>query len=497
MATVSVLIPARNEKYLEKTLRNVLDNAEGDTEIICVLDGYLPDPQIHMNDDRVTFMHFPEAVGHRKATNEAAKVAKGKFIMKLDAHCAVGKGFDVILAEDCEYDWTVIPRMYNLDVSTWEPKDFGDFNTAVRRGKLHDYLYIGINEKDELRTLYYPHGFNKAIHHDNKDKLIDDTMSCMGPCFFMDRNRFWELGGCDENHEGGWGQQAVEVACKAWLSGGSLKVNKKTWFAHWFRAGDGGFPYPISGNQINRVRAYSKDLWLNDKWPGAKRKFQWMIDKFNPPGWKDVVVSESSLSVSSIHRLIRSMFNLRMTGHPSPIAARKGDRDTIVDLWAACGYKEGVEIGVNRGVFSEKVLTRVKGVKLHCVDPWDTYKDSQLTAESQKRHYSKTMNRLDRFIKNGSCVIHKEYSEDASTKFEDGSLDFILIDGMHTFDGCALDLIKWVPKIRKGGIVALHDYCPMNRNGVVKAVDAYTYCHQIHPWFVTREIINTAFWVVE
>jgi hypothetical protein len=106
----------------------------------------------------------------------------------------------------------------------------------------------------------------------------------------MHKDRFWELGGCDENHEGGWGQQGVEVSCKAWLSGGALKVNKKTWFAHWFR-GNQGFPYSISGNQIERVRKYSRDLWLNNKWKKQIRPFQWLIDKFDPPGWvKDLTI---------------------------------------------------------------------------------------------------------------------------------------------------------------------------------------------------------------
>ena len=503
---LSVLIPARNEIYLEQTVRNVLANAEGEIEVLVALDGWIPNPSFDVKDNRAIFYHFKESIGQRKAINELAKFAKGKYIMKLDAHSAVDKGFDVKLAADCEYDWTVIPRMYNLDVKTWQPKEFGDFNTAVRRGKLHDYLYMKMNEKGELRTDYYPHKVNKELHHSRKDILIDDTMSCMGPCFFMHKDRFREQGGCDENHEGGWGQQAVEVACKAWLSGGSLKVNKNTWFAHWFRKGDGGFPYPISGNQIDRVRAYSTDLWINDKWPPAKRKFEWMIDKFDPPGWnKNVKVKELPAGVEDFHlqkmnttpqRLIRNMFNCRATGHPSPIAARKGDRNTIIELWNRAGYKEGAEIGVEQGEFSNNIINTIKGVKLHCVDAWTTYPDSRLTADRQKSNYDKTLNRLSSFIKNGRCVIHKEFSDKASEKFSDGSLDFVFIDGMHTFDGCVMDLIKWCRKVKRGGMVAVHDYCPMNRNGVVKAVDAYTYCHMIHPWYVTREIINTAFWVI-
>jgi len=78
----------------------------------------------------------------------------------------------------------------------------------------------------------------------------------------------------------------IEVALKAWLSGGALKVNKKTWFSHWFRGGGGpGFPYSLGGREVDKARKYSKDLWLNDKWPLQTRKFAWILEKFNPPGW--------------------------------------------------------------------------------------------------------------------------------------------------------------------------------------------------------------------
>jgi glycosyltransferase involved in cell wall biosynthesis len=267
---VSVIIPAKNEVYLERTIRNVLANARGEVEIIAELDGWVPDPQINIGDDRVIFVYHEKSIGQRACINDGARRAKGEFVMKLDAHCAVGEGFDIILSQNCEPDWTVIPRMFNLDHETWLPK----------KHKMTDYMYIGCGEGRMLRAEYY--GSKQPLN----DLLIDDTMCCMGPCFFMRKERFWELEGCDEGHVGGWGQQGVEVSCKAWLSGGSLKVNKLTWFAHWFRGGGGpGFPYDISGKQVETVRKYSRDLWLNDRWHLQKRKFQWLLDKFNPPGW--------------------------------------------------------------------------------------------------------------------------------------------------------------------------------------------------------------------
>lgn len=37
-------------------------------------------------------------------------------------------------------------------------------------------------------------------------------------------------------------------------------------------------------------------------------------------------------------------------------------------------------------------------------------------------------------------------------------LDMVFIDGDHTYEGCKGDLDIWVPHVKKGGIVAVHDY---------------------------------------
>ena len=119
---LSVIIPARNEMFLAKTIENVLANARGKTEVIAILDGAWADPPIP-DDPRVRLIYHPESIGQRAATNEGARVSTSKYIMKLDAHCAVDEGFDVKLMADCEYDWTVIPRMYNLHAFDWACKD--------------------------------------------------------------------------------------------------------------------------------------------------------------------------------------------------------------------------------------------------------------------------------------------------------------------------------------------------------------------------------------
>lgn len=276
---LSVLIPARNEQYLQRTIDDVLAHAEADTEVIVVLDGCWPETPIPDNP-RVVIIHHTEPRGQRASINEAARIARGKFICKLDAHCSVSQGFDKQLIADWQPGWTMVPTMYNLDVATWTPK----------LHKKTTAMFLTLNDKGELRAEYYS-------RQPKFDSPVHETMACMGPCWFLSAEDFWKQGGCDEGHGGtaGWGAQSVEVSCKAWLSGGALMTDENCYFAHHFR-GDQGFPYPISGREVQRVREYSKSLWLGDKWPGQTRPFRWLVEKFAPPGWEGHTWEEHELA---------------------------------------------------------------------------------------------------------------------------------------------------------------------------------------------------------
>jgi glycosyltransferase involved in cell wall biosynthesis len=304
MRDLSVLIPARNEIFLKQTIDCVLSNIELDTEVIVLLDGYWPDPPIQDND-RVVIVHYTTPIGQRAATNQAAELSRAKFIMKLDAHCAVDKGFDRKLAEKCEYNWTLVPLMYNLHGFDWKCNACGNRTyqgpkpTLCKECKKNEGFEMVVVWEPRWRRLTYSWRFDKEMrfqywtsHRKRRETRrgeFIETMSFIGACWFMYRERFWELGGMDEAH-GGWGQVGTEMACKTWLSGGRLLTCKRTWFSHMFRTKNNGFsfPYNISGNQIQRARDYSKDLWLNDKWPKAIHPLSWLVDKFAPvPGWHD------------------------------------------------------------------------------------------------------------------------------------------------------------------------------------------------------------------
>src|SRR6185436_5373107 len=98
MPDLSVIIPARCEKWLSRTIADVLEHIEADTEVIAVLDGAWSESGIPQHE-RVTVVYLPESIGQRAATNLGARISTATYVMKLDAHCAVAQGFDRVLIE--------------------------------------------------------------------------------------------------------------------------------------------------------------------------------------------------------------------------------------------------------------------------------------------------------------------------------------------------------------------------------------------------------------
>lgn len=300
---LSIVIPSRNEMFLQKTIENILENIEADTEVIAVCDGAWPDPPV-LDHPRVTILHYTNSIGQRAATNAGVRLSQAKYVAKLDAHCAVDKGFDRKLIEDCQPNWTMIPQMYNLHAFDWKCVDCGE---RIYQGpKPEKCSKCGSAREQEMVIVWQPRWerltiswrFDRDLHfqywrkHKNRPETkaeIIDTMCHIGACWFYERHRHWALDGLDEGH-GSWGQVGVETSLKGWLSGGRVVTTKKTWFSHMFRTNNHGFsfPYPISGNDIERAKKYSRDLWRNNKWPKQKYPLSWLVEKFWPvPDWDE------------------------------------------------------------------------------------------------------------------------------------------------------------------------------------------------------------------
>lgn len=302
---LSILIPARNEEFLAKTIEDILSNIKADTEIIAVLDGAWANPPVPQHP-RVTLLYLPESVGQRAATNLACKLSKAKYVMKADAHTAWDKGFDRKLIESMKDDWTIVPTMRNLHAFDWvctcgftHYQDKGSMCPECKREMTKKMIW-----QPRAGTRNYSYCFDTEPHFqyfrayserpEGKGDLTE-TMSLQGSCFMLTREKYWELNICDENF-GSWGSQGIEVAVKTWLSGGKVMVNHKTWYAHMFRtkAVNGfGFPYQISGRQVDGAKKKAKELFFTNKWEKAIHPLSWLVERFLPiPTWTPEAVAE-------------------------------------------------------------------------------------------------------------------------------------------------------------------------------------------------------------
>jgi predicted O-methyltransferase YrrM len=73
-----------------------------------------------------------------------------------------------------------------------------------------------------------------------------------------------------------------------------------------------------------------------------------------------------------------------------------------------------------------------------------------------------------RFFNN---IVHlADYSYNISNKFKENSIDFIYIDGNHSYKSLKKDFELFLPKLKKGGIIAGHDYDPNAWPEVIKAI---------------------------
>jgi glycosyltransferase involved in cell wall biosynthesis len=319
MKELSILIPSRNEMFLAKTVEDILENIEANTEIIIVLDGEWAEPPIPQHD-RVNIIYVPESIGQRAATNLACKLSKAKYVMKVDAHCSFDKGFDKKMIEgfrEVGDDVTMVPIMRNLWAFDWKcyhcgwkkyqgptPEKCGVCGKSDKLGRKiiwkgkHNPQSTSYCFNSEPHFQYFEDYKHRPEYEEAKKTGFTETMSLQGSCFMATRDKYWELKLCDEAL-GNWGNQGIEVAVKTWLSGGRVLCNHRTWYAHMFRTqgGDFGFPWPAGGRDTQKTKENVKKLLWNGNWEKQKRPLSWLLKKFWPvSGWTQEDLNKTSLA---------------------------------------------------------------------------------------------------------------------------------------------------------------------------------------------------------
>jgi glycosyltransferase involved in cell wall biosynthesis len=278
---VSIIIPSRNERFLSKTVEDVLSKARGDIEVIVCLDGYWPDPPLK-EDKRLIQLHRGLSRGMRPGINAGVQIARGDYLMKLDGHCMVEEGFDTILSANCEEDWVVIPRRHRLDPEVWEIRNEGKAPID------YHFLSYPFERPDDITCGLHGEWWPQRAK-ERAEILIDDEMSSQGSCWFM-RRSWWNrmIGPLDVTNYGTFVQEFQEIGCKSWLGGGSVKVNKNTWYAHLHKGKTYGRGYTISKNDHAKGHEFTLRHWMLDLWTERKRDLRWLIEHFSPvPTWPE------------------------------------------------------------------------------------------------------------------------------------------------------------------------------------------------------------------
>jgi hypothetical protein len=319
MAKLSILIPANNEMFLVRTIQDILEHIEEDTEILVGLDGYWP-PEPIADHPRVKIFHVTESIGQRAMTNQLARLSKARYLIKCDAHCGFDQGFDRKMLEFFKEqgdDMVAVPIMRNLHAFNWVcPEGHTRYQgpsgvcTVCGKETIRDVVWISKTRPESTSYCFdsdphfqYNNEYKKRPEYQEMQKKgYTESMSLQGSFFMSTRHNYWKYQLCDER-AGSWGNQGIELACASWLCGLRVLCNHKTWYSHMFRTQGGDFGFPYEQRGVEKTKKYIKDKYWNKKHPLQIHGVDWLIRKFMPINCKDKKGRDTSWTEDLIKKL--------------------------------------------------------------------------------------------------------------------------------------------------------------------------------------------------
>ena len=140
MPLISVIVPCYNQaQYLDECLQSVLDQTYTDWECIIVNDGS-PDHTEEIakkwveKDARFRYL-FKENGGLSSARNAGIEIAKGEWILPLDADDKIGNQYLELAEKEFEKDYTVIyceAELFGNEIGKWHLPEFSLENLAKK-----------------------------------------------------------------------------------------------------------------------------------------------------------------------------------------------------------------------------------------------------------------------------------------------------------------------------------------------------------------------------
>jgi len=145
-----------------------------------------------------------------------------------------------------------------------------------------------------------------------------------------------------------------------------------------------------------------------------------------------------------------------------------------------------LEIGTWRGDFARWILATRRPKLLYLVDPWEHRSENAYErarfggrandgqAEMDDMHRA-VLHRFRKNIERGQVQVRRSRSAEAASSFAEETLDWVYIDGDHTYEGVMADLEAYYPAVKPGGYLAGDDYGHAGwwGDGVTRAVDEF------------------------
>ena len=154
----------------------------------------------------------------------------------------------------------------------------------------------------------------------------------------------------------------------------------------------------------------------------------------------------------------------------------------LLDRPPACVVEIGSYCGGSTVVIGRAAARRNPGVKLYAIEPFTFHE-----ARYQYDYEGLFDRNVDEWGLTANVVKVKKTSEKVALDW-DREIDFLYIDGDHSYEAVVRDINNFVRFVRAGGLFAFHDYKSTGKEGVRRAVDELVMPHH-RPVFTVGSLI--------
>ena len=130
----------------------------------------------------------------------------------------------------------------------------------------------------------------------------------------------------------------------------------------------------------------------------------------------------------------------------------------------------GAYMGQSTCFMAQEIKRKNRRICFDCIDHFKGNEDHQNQLAGRNLYHLF----LDNMKRAGTLDTVHVYPMDANVAanliYDDESLDFVFIDADHSYECVKNDIARWMPKVKKGGVISGDDYVRQHP-GVIQAVN--------------------------